>query len=68
MKKGFLNEKIETMSPEQLRPVQEENPPLGFHCAAPMDDIIRIHSSSGTTGVFGLMSNCSPRERSPVTK
>ena len=104
MKKGFLNEKIETMSPEELRPIQEEkflkqidyvwekspfyqkkfkehgvergdirgpedlaklpftekdelrksqeeNPPLGFHCAAPMDDIIRIHSSSGTTGV-----------------
>jgi phenylacetate-CoA ligase len=104
MKKGFLSEKIETMSPEELRPIQEEkfsrqldyiwenspfyqkkfeehgvkrgdirgpedlpklpftekdelrksqeeNPPLGFHCAAPMDDIIRIHSSSGTTGV-----------------
>jgi len=104
MKKEFLNEKIETMSPEELRPIQEEkflkqidyvwekspfyqkkfkehgvergdirgledlpklpftekdelrksqeeNPPLGFHCAAPMDDIIRIHSSSGTTGV-----------------
>ncbi len=104
MKKEFLNERIETMSPEELRPIQEEkflkqidyvweksafyqkkfkehgveradirgledlpklpftekdelrksqegNPPLGFHCAAPMDDIIRIHSSSGTTGV-----------------
>lgn len=104
MKKEFLNERIETMSPEELRPIQEEkflkqidyvwekspfyqrkfkdhgvergdirgledlpklpftekdelrksqeeSPPLGFHCAAPMDDIIRIHSSSGTTGV-----------------
>jgi len=104
MKREFLNEKIETMSPEGLRPIQEErflkqidyvwekspfyqrkfrehgvergdikgledlpklpftekdelrksqeeNPPLGFHSAAPMDDIIRIHSSSGTTGV-----------------
>ena len=105
MKKEFLNEKIETMSTEELRPIQEEkflkqieyvweksafyqkkfkehgiergdirgledlpklpftekdelrdsqevHPPLGFHCAAPMDDIIRIHSSSGTTGVM----------------
>jgi phenylacetate-CoA ligase len=104
MKREFLNEKIETMSPEELRSIQEEkflkqidyvwekspfyqrkfkehdvergdikgledlpklpftekdelrksqeeNPPLGFHCVAPMDDIIRIHSSSGTTGV-----------------
>jgi phenylacetate-CoA ligase len=104
MRKEFLNEKIETMSPEGLRSIQqgkflrqldyvwenspfyqkklreqgvergdikdledlpklpftekdelrksqEEYPPLGAHCAAPMDDIIRIHSSSGTTGV-----------------
>ncbi len=51
MKREFLNETFETMSPEELRPIQEENPPLGSHCAAPMDDIIRIHSSSGTTGV-----------------
>ena len=104
MKKEFLNEEIETMSKEELRPIQEgkflkqieyiwekspfyqkkfkehgiergdirrleglsklpftekdelrdsqeAHPPLGFHCAAPMDDIIRIHSSSGTTGV-----------------
>jgi phenylacetate-CoA ligase len=104
MKKEFFNEKMETMSPEELRPIQEEkfikqidyvwgkspfyqkkfkehgveradirgledlhkfpftekdelrksqeeHPPLGSHCAAPMDDIIRIHSSSGTTGI-----------------
>ncbi|MFC1534369.1 phenylacetate--CoA ligase family protein [Thermodesulfobacteriota bacterium] len=104
MKKEFFNEKIETMSTEELRPIQEEkfikqmgyvwekspfyqkkfkehgvesgdikglkdlpklpftekdefrksqedHPPLGTHCAAPMDDIIRIHSSSGTTGI-----------------
>jgi phenylacetate-CoA ligase len=104
MKKEFLNEKIETMDPDELRPIQEqkflkqmdyvwkkshfyqkkfkehgaergdirglgdlskllftekdelrksqeEHPPLGTHSAAPMDDIIRIHSSSGTTGV-----------------
>ncbi len=36
---------------DDLRKSQEEHPPLGSHCAAPMDDVIRIHSSSGTTGV-----------------
>ncbi|MGD9031920.1 MAG: hypothetical protein PVJ69_08930 [Desulfobacteraceae bacterium] len=36
---------------DELRKSQEEHPPLGTHCAAPMDEIIRIHSSSGTTGV-----------------
>ena len=104
MKKEFLNEKIETMRPEKLRPIQEEKflkqidyvwekspfyqrkfkehgvergdirgledlsklpftekdelrksqeeaPPLGLHCIAPMDNIIRIQSSSGTTGI-----------------
>ena len=104
MKKEFFNEKMETMSPEELRPIQEEkfirqldyvwgkslfyqkkfkehgvergdikgledlhklpftekdelrksqeeNPPLGSHCVTPMDDIVRIHSSSGTTGI-----------------
>ena len=104
MKKEFLNEKIETMGPDELRPIQEqkflkqidyvweksqfyqkkfkdhgvkrshikglddlhklpftekdelrrsqeETPPLGSHCVVPIDDIIRIQSSSGTTGV-----------------
>ncbi len=104
MKKEFLNEKFETMGPEELRSIQEEkflkqldyvwekslfyqekfkehgvergdikgledlpkfpftekdelrksqeeHPPLGSHCVAPMEDIIRIHSSSGTTGI-----------------
>lgn len=36
---------------DELRKSQEEHPPLGLQCAVPMDDIIRIHSSSGTTGV-----------------
>ncbi|MEJ2724442.1 MAG: AMP-binding protein [Deltaproteobacteria bacterium] len=36
---------------DELRESQGEHPPLGHHCVAPMDDIIRIHSSSGTTGV-----------------
>jgi phenylacetate-CoA ligase len=36
---------------DELRKSQEEDPPLGSHCISPMDDIIRIHSSSGTTGI-----------------
>lgn len=36
---------------DELRKSQEKYPPLGFHCAAAMDNVIRIHSSSGTTGV-----------------
>jgi phenylacetate-CoA ligase len=36
---------------DELRKSQEENPPLGSHCITPIDDIIRIHSSSGTTGI-----------------
>ncbi len=36
---------------DELRKSQEEHPLLGSHSAAPMDDVIRIHSSSGTTGV-----------------
>jgi len=104
MKKEFLNEEIETMDPDELRPIQEKNflkqmhyiwekshfyqkkfkehgvekgdikgledlhklpftekdelrksqeetPPLGSHCIVPIHDIIRIQSSSGTTGV-----------------
>ena len=104
MKKEFFDEKMETMSPKDLRPIQEEKfekqlnyvwerslfyqkkfkdhgvergairglkdlyklpftekdelrksqeeyPPLGSHCVTPMEDIIRIHSSSGTTGI-----------------
>ena len=36
---------------DELRKSQEETPPLGSHCIVPIDDIIRIQSSSGTTGV-----------------
>ena len=36
---------------DELRRSQEEEPPLGSHAAAPMEDVIRVHSSSGTTGV-----------------
>jgi phenylacetate-CoA ligase len=34
----------------ELRQSQEELPPLGAHAAADLLDVIRIHSSSGTTG------------------
>lgn len=36
---------------EELRKSQEEQAPLGLHAVAPLEDVIRIHSSSGTTGV-----------------
>lgn len=35
---------------EELRDSQAAQPPLGKHLAANLDDIIRIHSSTGTTG------------------
>jgi len=35
---------------EELRQSQAECPPLGRHMAADMIDVIRIHSSTGTTG------------------
>lgn len=34
----------------ELRDSQADAPPLGLHAAAPMEDILRIHASSGTTG------------------
>jgi phenylacetate-CoA ligase len=36
---------------DELRKSQEAHPPLGLHTAASMDEVIRIHSSSGTTGI-----------------
>ena len=35
---------------EELRESQASHPPLGKHVAADLDDIIRVHSSTGTTG------------------
>lgn len=35
---------------QELRDSQVANPPLGDHAAADLVDVIRIHSSSGTTG------------------
>ncbi len=34
----------------ELRQSQAEHPPLGSHAAAAMNDVIRVHASSGTTG------------------
>src|SRR3972149_9308518 len=36
---------------DELRISQERHPPLGNYRAAPMEKVIRIHASSGTTGV-----------------
>lgn len=35
---------------EELRESQTASPPLGRHTAVALDDVIRVHSSSGTTG------------------
>ena len=35
---------------EELRESQVEHPPLGEHAAAGMDEVLRVHSSTGTTG------------------
>lgn len=43
--------KIPFTEKDELRKSQEDHPPLGFHAAADMVDVMRIHSSSGTTGV-----------------
>jgi phenylacetate-CoA ligase len=40
---------------DELRISQLNYPPLGDHVAAPMEKIIRIHSSSGTTGQPSFM-------------
>jgi phenylacetate-CoA ligase len=35
---------------DELRASQAAHPPLGTHCAAPAEKIVRIYSTSGTTG------------------
>lgn len=35
---------------QELRDSQLAKPPLGEHAAAPMSEVLRVHSSSGTTG------------------
>lgn len=43
-------EKLPFTVKDELRESQQLLPPLGLHAAVGMEDIIRIHSSSGTTG------------------
>src|SRR5512139_3529122 len=42
--------KVPFTTKDELRESQEKDPPLGSHAAVRMAKIIRIHSSSGTTG------------------
>jgi phenylacetate-CoA ligase len=42
--------KVPFTTKDELRESQEKDPPLGSHAAVDMKKIIRIHSSSGTTG------------------
>jgi phenylacetate-CoA ligase len=42
--------KVPFTTKDELRESQEKYPPLGSHAAVTMEKIIRIHSSSGTTG------------------
>src|SRR4051812_575766 len=35
---------------DEIRQSQAEHPPLGEHLAAPRDNLVRIYSTSGTTG------------------
>ena len=42
--------KIPFTTKEEIRDNQLKAPPLGLHACAPPDKVIRIHSSSGTTG------------------
>lgn len=42
--------KLPFITKEELRDSQLEQPPLGLHAAVPMAQVIRLHSSSGTTG------------------
>jgi len=42
--------KIPCTTKEEIRDNQLKAPPLGLHACAPPDKVIRIHSSSGTTG------------------
>jgi phenylacetate-CoA ligase len=42
--------KVPFTTKDELRESQEKDPPLGSHAAVDMKKVIRIHSSSGTTG------------------
>jgi len=42
--------KVPLTTKDELRESQEKDPPLGSYAAVDMEKVIRIHSSSGTTG------------------
>jgi phenylacetate-CoA ligase len=42
-------------SKEELRESQQASPPLGRHMAADMIDVIRLHASTGTTGLHSFV-------------
>jgi phenylacetate-CoA ligase len=60
-KAGFKNAKsvgglnnlnnVPLSTKDELRKSQAEEAPLGSHCAAPLENIARIYSTSGTSGV-----------------
>ena len=60
-KAGFTNAKsvggldnlnnVPLSTKDELRKSQAEEGPLGSHCAAPLKDIARIYSTSGTSGI-----------------
>mgnify|MGYP001286650005 FL=1 len=43
-------EKVPFTTKDEIRESQRIQPPLGLHAAASLEDVIRVHSSSGTTG------------------
>lgn len=55
---GFHPESVSTLdefdapftTKDELRTSQLDDPPLGRHAAVTMSDVVRVHSSSGTTG------------------
>jgi len=49
---GELDEiaKLPFTEKDEIRASQAAQPPLGRHCAAPAEQIVRIYSTSGTTG------------------
>ncbi|MED4752499.1 phenylacetate--CoA ligase family protein [Brevibacillus choshinensis] len=50
IQKIFDLDKLPFTYKDEIRESQNTQPPLGLHAVAEMKDIIRVHSSSGTTG------------------
>ncbi|MDT3700319.1 MAG: AMP-binding protein [Thermincola sp.] len=48
--------KLPFITKEDVRESQAKQPPFGSHLTANIDDIIRVHASSGTTGVPSFMA------------